>query len=165
MIDYTTQNIFVADYFAKRIQVFNSEGNHLYEISTPPYPIGIALTNEFIFVSTDNKLLLKIEKSTNESIKTVQTENYVRGIESSNNLDIYVCEYNNQSIVVFDKDLKFQKRIKLNSTQVNSNTHAYNMKLHEGNICHVWSLFFSSSFLSTYLHSRRRTSEMFDKGK
>ena len=54
VIDETTQNIFVADYKANRIQVFNAEGNHLYEVSTPPKPIGIALTDEFIFVSTNN---------------------------------------------------------------------------------------------------------------
>ena len=134
VIDNTTQNIFVADFWGKRLQIFNSEISHLYEISTPPHPIGIALTNEFIFVSTDNKLLLKIEKSTNESIKSVQTENDVFGIESNNNSDIYVCEYSNQSIVVFDKDLKFKRRIKLNSTQVNSHPHTYSIKLHEGNM-------------------------------
>ena len=140
VIDDTTHNIFVADYLSRRIQVFNSVGNHLYEISTPPYPIGITLTDEFIFVSTNYKLLLRIEKSSNKSIKSVVTESAVYGIESNNNSDIYVCENSNQSIVVFDKDLKLQKRIKLNSTQVNSDTHTYSMKLHEGNIyvCHVW---------------------------
>ena len=133
VIDYTTQNIFVADYSSELIQVFNSVGNHLYEISTPPNPIGIALTDEFIFVSTNNKLLLKMERSSNESIKSVQTENKVFGIEF-NNSDIYVCEHPNQSIVVYDKDLKFHKMIKLNSTQVNSNTHTYSLQLHEDNM-------------------------------
>ena len=60
-IDDTTQNIFVADSIAGRIQVFNGEGNHLYTISKPPQPVGIALINGYIFVSTANKLLLKIE--------------------------------------------------------------------------------------------------------
>ena len=143
VIDDTTQNIFVADYWANRIQVFNAKGNHLYEVSTPPYPIGIALTDEFIFVSTGDKLLLKIETSRNTSIKSVQTENDVRGIESNNNSDIYVCEYSNKSIVVFDKDLKFQERIKLNSTQVNSDTHTNSIKLHED---HMYVMFGHYSF-------------------
>ena len=134
VIDETTQNIFVADYKANRIQVFNAEGNHLYEVSTPPKPIGIALTDEFIFVSTNNRLLLKMESSSNLSIKSVLTEKSLFGIESNNNSDIYVCEYLNQSIVVFDKDLRFEKRIKLNSTQLNSDTRTYSMKLHEGNM-------------------------------
>ena len=134
VIDNTTHNILVADNWAERIQVFSGKGNHLYAVSTTVHPIGIAITEEFIFVSTLYKLLLKIEKSTNESIKYVRTENDVKGIESNNNSDIYVCEYSNQSIVVFDKDLKFQKRIQLNSTQVNSDTRTCSMKLHEGNM-------------------------------
>ena len=134
VIDVSTQNIFVADSWDNRIQVFNPEGNHLYEISTPPNPIGIALTDNFIFVSTNNNILLKIEKSSNKYIKSVQSENDVFGIESSKNSDIYVCEYSNQSIVVFDEYLKFQKRIKLHSTHLNPNTYTYNMKLHEDNM-------------------------------
>ena len=144
VIDDTTQNIFVADRLANRIQVFNAEGNYLCEISTPPDPIGIALTNDYIFVSTTVKLLLKIERSNNESIKSVQTENDVSGIESNANSDIYVCEYSNQSIVVFDKDLKFQKRIELNSTRVNSDTRTRSIKLHEGNIYVMFGNMYSS---------------------
>ena len=121
-IDDTTQNIFGADRGASRIQIFNEEGNHLYTIPTPPHPIGISLTDEHIFVSTGNKLVLKIEKSSNETIKSVTTENDVCGIETNSNSDIYACELHNRSIVVFDKDIKFLKRIKLNSIQVTSNT-------------------------------------------
>ena len=133
-IDDTTQNIFVADMDANRIQIFNGEGNHLYTMSTPTRPIGIALTDEYIFVSTGNKLVLKIEKSTNETIKSVATENRVWGIETNSNSDIYVCEIRNRSIVVFDKDLKFLKRIKLNSTQVTSYTFTYSIKLYDDNM-------------------------------
>ena len=138
-IDNTTQNIFVADRDASRIQIFNGEGNHLYTISTPPQPIGIALTDEYIFVSTDNKLVLKIEKSSNETIKSVTTENSVWGIETNSNSDIYVCELLNRSIVVFDKDLKFLKRIKLNTTQVTSGTRAYSIKLYDDNMYVMFS--------------------------
>ena len=133
-IDDTTQNIFVADWHYSRIQIFNEEGNHLYTISTPPYPIGIALTDEYIFVSTNYKLVLKIEKSSNETIKFVTTENRVCGIETNSNSDIYLCEYSNRSIVVFDKDLKFLKRIKLNSTQVTSETNTHSIKLYDDNM-------------------------------
>ena len=63
-IDDKTQNIFVTDFDAERIQVFDGEGNHLYEISTPPRPAGITLSDEYIFVTTRDKLV-KIEKSNN----------------------------------------------------------------------------------------------------
>ena len=135
VIDNATHNTFAADNLANRIHVFNVEGNHLDEISTPRFPIGIAITDEFIFVSTDNKLLLKIKKSSNKSIKSIHTNNDVFGIESNNNSDIYVCEYYIHSIVVFDKYVNFEKRIKLNPTQVNSSTLTHSMKLHQSNVC------------------------------
>ena len=129
-IDDKTQNIFVTDYSAKRIQVFDGEGNHLYQISTPPRPVGITLSDEYIFVTTRDKLV-KIEKSNNQSIKSVETKNIVWGIDTNTNTDIYGCEVNNQSIVVFDKDLKFLKRIKLRTTQVTSKTLTKSIKLYE----------------------------------
>ena len=129
-IDDKTQNIFVTDHHAKRIQVFDGEGNHLYQISTPPCPVGITLSDEYIFVTTHDKLV-KIEKSNIQSIKSVETENRVWGIDTNTNTDIYGCELNKQSIVVFDKDLKFLKRIKLRTTQVTSNANTRSIKLYE----------------------------------
>ena len=127
-IDEKTQNIFVTDCGSERIQVFDGEGNHLYQISTPPRPVGITLSVEYIFVSTPDKLV-KIEKSNNQSIKSVETGYRVWGIDT--NTDIYGCEVHKQSIVVFDKDLKFLKRIKLRTTQVTSNTYTRSIKLYE----------------------------------
>ena len=142
-IDDKTQNIFVTDYDAERIQIFDGEGNHLYQISTPPYPAGITLSDEYIFVSTSDKLV-KIEKSNNQSIKSVETEYRVRGIDTNTNTDIYGCELSKQSIVVFNKDLKFLKRIKLRTTQVNSDTYTKNIKLYEDKMYVMFDEFFSS---------------------
>ena len=142
-IDDKTQNIFVTDYAAERIQVFDGEGNHLYQISTPPFPAGITLSDEYIFVATHDKLV-KIEKSNNQSIKSVETENRVWGIDTNTNTDIYGCEVNNQSIVVFDKDLKFLKRIKLRTTQATSNTHTRSIKLYEDEMYVMFSDWSSS---------------------
>ena len=146
-IDDKTQNIFVTDYSTERIQVFDGEGNHLYQISTPPYPAGITLSDEYIFVSTHDKLV-KIEKSNIQSIKSVETENRVYGIDTNTNTDIYGCEESNQSIVVFDKDLKFLKRIKLKKLppiQVVSNC----MKIR----CMSCLMTFLLLFLSLYRYS------------
>ena len=132
-IDDVTQRIFVADNRASRIQVFNREGNHLYEISTPPGPVGIALTDDHIFVSTKENLV-KIEKSNNKSIKSVETKNRVWGITTNNNSDIYGCENNNKSIIVFNKDLKFLTRIKLKTTQVTSDTPTHSIQLYNDNM-------------------------------
>ena len=45
-----------------------------------------------------------------------------------------MCELLNRSIVVFDKYLKFLKRIKLNSIQVTYNTYTYSIKLYDDNM-------------------------------
>ncbi|KAI6649357.1 hypothetical protein LOD99_11723 [Oopsacas minuta] len=133
VIDNETQNIFVADYNTDLIQVFNGEGNHLYKIPTPQEPAGIALMNEFIFVSTGDELV-KIEKSSNESILSVKTEKRVWGIDVDKNMNVYGCENDNKSVIVFDKDLKFMKRIKLKTIQVNFDTQTYSIKLYEDNM-------------------------------
>ena len=133
-IDGTIQYIYVADWYTNIIQVFNGEGNHFYEISTPPSPIGIALTDEHIFVSTDKKLVLKIRKSNNKSTKSVKTENLIWGIETDTNSGILLCEVSTQSIVVIDRNLKFLKRIRLESTQVHSDTRTYSIRLYEDNM-------------------------------
>ena len=142
-IDDTTQNIFVADYSANRIQVFNGEGKHLYEISTPSFLTGIALTDEYIFASTGNKLMLKIEKSRNKSIQSVETEKRVFGIETDTNSDIYVCEFYNHSIAVFDKGLNFLKRINLDTTQVTTDTQTFSIKLYDGHMYVMFGLLLS----------------------
>ena len=129
-IENSTQNIFVSDGDASRIQVFNDEGNHLYQIPTPEYPRGIALTEKYIFVSAQNQLL-KIRKSNNESVKSVQTENEVYGIDIDRNRNIYGCEILNKSVIVFDNNLKFLKRIKLETSQIESDTYTHSIKLYK----------------------------------
>ena len=129
-IDNSTQNIFVADCDASRIQVFGEEGNYLYKILTPEYPSGISLTEEYIFVSTPSQLL-KIRKSNNESVKSVQTEKIVYGIDIDRNTNIYGCENGNKSVIVFDNNLKFLKTIKLETSQVKSDTLTHSIKLYK----------------------------------
>ena len=86
-------NIFVADYGTNKIQVFDNTGHYLYHVSTPPEPIGLCLSDEFIFVTTNEQKLIKMQissKKTIQSAVTKKTENRVYGMDISNN--IYVCE-------------------------------------------------------------------------
>ena len=126
-VDSTTQNIFVTD-LPNTIQVFTEEGKHLYSIPTAESPAGIALTEEYIFVSAGDQLV-KIRKSNNKSVKSVKTENRVWGMDIDANTNIYVCEYSNKSVIVFDKNLKFLKRIKLQTSQITSDTETNSLKL------------------------------------
>ena len=144
-IDETTHNIFVADHYANRIQVFDEEGNHLYRISTPPEPVGIALSDDHIFVSTKENLA-KIEKSSNKSVKSVKTEKSVWGITTNCNSDIYGCENDNRSIIVLDKNLKCLKRIKLKTTEVTPSTQTHGIQLYKDNMYVMFGGFTSPPF-------------------
>ena len=134
-IDNTTQNIFVTDLNCPRIQVFDSEGNHLHSITDRIVSgsTGIALTNAFLFVASGS-YLLKLNKSSNNLIESAKTENSIWGIEVYKQTNIYGCELLNQSIVVFDMNLKFLRRIKLKSSHLQSNTKTYSMKLYQNNM-------------------------------
>ena len=145
-IDDKTQNIFVTDSDAKRIQVFDGEGSHLYQISTPLCPVGITLSDEYIFVSTNDKLV-KIEKSNDQSIKSIRTKNRVWGIDTnSTNTNVHGCEVSKQSIVVFDKNLKFLRRIKLITTRVISVTSTNSIKMYEDKMYVMFDDFSSLPF-------------------
>ena len=125
-------NIFVADYGTNKIRVFDNTGHYLYHIPTPPDPIGLCLSNEFIFVTANERRLLKIRISDKKTIQSVVTEKEVYGMDISNN--IYVCEILNQSVSVFDTKLNFLNRIPLKSRHFTSNTQTHSIRLHENNM-------------------------------
>ena len=74
---------------------------------------------------------MKIRKSNNESVKSVQTEERVSGIDIDRNTNIYGCERDNKSVIVFDNNLKFLKRIKLETSQIKSDTETQSIKLYK----------------------------------
>ena len=98
---------------------------YLHHIPTPPLPIGLCLSDEFFYVITDEQKLVKIQISSKKIIKSVVTEKNVYGMDISSN--IYVCEYYNKSVIVFDKNLNFLKRIPLKFPHVTSDTQIGNI--------------------------------------
>ena len=131
-IDTVSGNIFVADSNTNKIQVFDKAGHYLYHIPTPPLPIGLCLSDEFIFVTTNEQKLVKIQISNKKTIKSVVTKKMVYGMDRSNN--VYVCEYDNNSVSVFDKNLNILKRIPLKSPHITSDTRTYSIRLYENNM-------------------------------
>ena len=131
-IDDTTHNIFVTDLFGP-IQVFDQEGNRLYDITVCQGSIGIALTNDVIYAASGNNLV-KVEKSTNECIRIIDLQHRIWDIDIDNNTNIYGCEYSNNSIVVFDNNLSFPKRIELKSSHINFDTRTSSMKIYDNNM-------------------------------
>ena len=125
-------NIFVADRTTNKIQVFDNTGHYLYHIPTHPGSIGLCLSDKFIFVTTNESKLAKIQISNKKTAKSVVTENRVWGMDISSN--IYGCEYYNKSVIVFDNNLNFLKRIPLKSPHFTSDTHTYSIRLNENTI-------------------------------
>ena len=140
-IDSNSGNIFVADRSTNKIQVFDNTGHYLYHIATSPYPRGLCLSDEFIFVTTLGQKLIKIRISNRKTIKSVGTEKSVYGMDVSNS--IYLCESINISVTVFDKNLKFLKRILLKSPHFTSNTFTYSIRLHENT---MYVMFYESDY-------------------
>ena len=131
-IDTKSGDVFVADRNSNRIQVFDSTGHYLCHISTLPEPFGVCLSDDFIFVSTLGCKLVKIQISNKKTIQSVGTEKSVFGMDISNN--IYVCEYNNKSVSLFDMNLTFLKRIPLKSPHFTSDTLTSSIRLHKNNM-------------------------------
>ena len=131
-MDTLSGGIFVADYFTQKIQVFDNSGHYLYHIPTPPFPIGLCLSDEFIFVSTREQKLVKIQISNKKTRKSVVTGKQVYGMDISNN--IYVCEFFNKSVTVFDRNLNFLKRIPLKSPHFKSDTQTCSIRLYENTL-------------------------------
>ena len=99
---------------------------------THTFANGLCLSDEFIFVTTDKQQLVKIKTSNKKIIKSVATENWVFGMDILNN--IYVCEYYNTSVSVFDKNLNFLEHILLKSPYITSHTSTYSIRLYENNM-------------------------------
>ena len=126
--------------------MFDNTGHYLYHIPTSPEPIGVCLSDEFIFVTTDGHKLLKIQISNKKSIKSVGTEKQVFGMDISNK--IYVCESSNKSVSVFDKNLNFLNRIPLKSPHFTSDTYTFSIRLHDNEmyVMFGWSDYYIQIF-------------------
>ena len=64
-------------------------------------------------------------------MKSVQTSKRIWGIDININSNIFGCENENQSVIVFDNNLEFLKRIKLETSQINSDTDTNSIKLYK----------------------------------
>ena len=137
-IDDTTHNIFVTDIFDP-ILVFDKEGNYLYDIPISLGSVGIALTSDAIYASSQN-CLLKIEKSSNKCLVTIHMQHRIWGIDVGNDKNIYGCQYSNNSIAVYDENLTFQKQIKLKSSHIDADTQTNTIKLYDRNMYVMFGL-------------------------
>ena len=127
-IDETTHDIFVIDQLG-RIVVFDKAGKYLYNVPMGLISVGIVLTNGVIYASSV-KRLHKFEKSSNKCIEFIHTQHHICALDIDKDVNIYGCEYSNNSIVVYKENLTFHKRIQLKSSHINSYTNTNSIKLY-----------------------------------
>ena len=121
-IDPKTNNIFVADCFNHRIQVFDPVGNYLYKFGendpgTVRYPEDIAICGDRVYVSHFEKYVniydLKgayIGQFGNTGAKSEITSDPKGIAVSEENGDIFVCNHDKDTILVYSKDLRYKTR-------------------------------------------------------
>ena len=119
-IDPKSNNIFIADHYNHRVQVFDHNGKYLYkfgeiEPGKVTYPGCIAIYDDKVFVSLYDKHVniysLKgdyINQFGNSGAESEITSD-PRGIAISEiNGYIYICDYKKDNILVYSKDLSFK---------------------------------------------------------
>ena len=129
VIDNDNQRIFIADKYNSRIQVWSLEGDYLSEFGKDilQWPWEIVIFDNSVYISDCsgqflskwcyNEFTLLNKSKTSEGSKPGQL-NYPSGLDIDEE-EIFVVEYGNKRISVFDLNLKF-KRIMANNAIVNS---------------------------------------------
>ena len=124
VINHDNQRIFIADMSNSRIQVWSMEGDYLSEFGRDilQSPWGIVIFDNSIYISDCsgqflskwcyNEFTLVNKSKTSEGSKPGQL-NYPSGLDIDEE-EIFVVEYRNKRISVFDLNLKF-KRIVANN--------------------------------------------------
>ena len=120
-VDDKSNNIFVADYWSNRVQVFDSNGKYLYkfrdnEPGKMNIPFGIVTHEDKVYVSQLNGKRVNvydvkgnyIDQFGNHGIES-QTINTPTGLALSHkNGDIYVCDWYKHVVFVYTNELKYK---------------------------------------------------------
>ena len=155
-VDKKTHNIFVADCFNNRVQVFDSKGRHLYifgenEPGEMNYPYGIAIYDNRVYVSqyygkrvtiyTVNGNYIDQFGNSGTTSKTINTPS---GLATSLiNKDVYVCDWDKGVVFVYTDNLKYKSNFgkgKLSHPQDITVTAERIYVLDQGNPCvHIFN--------------------------
>ncbi|KAI6661328.1 Cell surface protein [Oopsacas minuta] len=113
-VHYQTGNIYIADMFNHRVQVFTSNGNYLFMFSEKMNkPIGICISRNKVFVTQCfglNKYELegKLIKSVGSYGNGEAQFFYPHGLDvSDGNCNVYVCDSDNKRVQILTQELKF----------------------------------------------------------
>ena len=119
-IHYKTGNIYIADDYNHRVQVFSCNGDYLFMFSEKMnHPIGICISLNKVIVTqcsghcmNEYELGGKLVKSVGSGGSGEGQFKCPHGLDvSDRNNNIYVCDYNNNRVQILTEDLKFHSML------------------------------------------------------
>ncbi|KAI6658880.1 E3 ubiquitin-protein ligase TRIM71-like [Oopsacas minuta] len=119
-VHYQTGNIYIADMFNHRVQVFTSNGDYLFMFSEKMNkPDGICIFQNKVFVTQYFGNCINKYELEGKLIKSVGSEgngeaqfNSPRGLDvSDRNSNVYVCDCNNHRVQILTQELKFHSML------------------------------------------------------
>ena len=115
-IHYKTGNIYIADMYNHRVQVFSCNGDYLFMFSQKMNkPFGICISQNKVFVTQYTGHCINMYELEGKLIKSVGSEGngeaqfknpHVLDVSDRNN-NIYVCDRDNHRIQIFTEELKY----------------------------------------------------------
>ena len=107
------ENIYVADQWNHRVQIFSREGEWIRSVKDDEmkYPRNILFHNQSIYVQC-NTAILKLNESTEKKEKSKSYDFSLRGI-CTDNIHIYAGQCEGMNLIVLTLDLIEEKRISL----------------------------------------------------
>ena len=115
-IHYKTGNIYIADSYNYRVQVFSCNGDYLFMFSQKMNrPFGICISQNTVFVTQFLGNCINMYELEGKLIKSVGSKGngvaqfkYPHGLDvSDRNNNIYVCDCYNHRIQIFTEELKY----------------------------------------------------------
>ena len=119
-VHYKTGNIYIADMFNHRVQVFTCNGDYLFMFNEKMnYPVGICITHNRVLVTQCSGHCITMYELEGKLIKSVGSKgsgeaqfNSPHGLAVSDRTNnVYVCDYVNNRIQIFTEDLKFHSML------------------------------------------------------
>ena len=119
-IHYKTGNIYIADTYNNRVQVFSYNGDYLFMFSDKMnYPVGICVFQNTVFVTQNGDHCVNMYELEGKLMKSVGSNgngdaqfNYPHGIDvSDRNHNIYVCDCSNNRVQILTEELKYHSML------------------------------------------------------
>ena len=119
-VHYKTGNIYIADAYNHRVQVFTCNGDYLFMFDEKMnHPVGICITHNRVLITQYSGHCINMYELEGKLIKSVGSEgsgeaqfNNPLGLSvSDRNNNIYVCDRNNNRVQILTEDLKFHSML------------------------------------------------------